>query len=148
MTGPLTGTGAPCSARYMVITKSPPSGTIASSNSGGFFGPELKFAGYDGIIFEGTADELVYLWINDDDVEIRSAAELWRKTTHETEDLIRAQRESKYLAKEFRIASIGPAGERLVRIASVMNDKNRAAARSGVGAIMGSKKLKAIAVRV
>ena len=63
MTGPLTGTGAPCGARYMVITKSPLSGTIACSNSGGFFGPELKFAGYDGIIFEGASDEPVYLWI-------------------------------------------------------------------------------------
>ena len=147
MTGPLTGTGAPCSSRYMVITKSPLSGTIACSNSGGFFGPELKFAGYDGIIFEGASDEPVYLWINDDDIEIRSAAELWGKTTHETEDLLRAQVANKYIAKELRVASIGPAGEKLSRIAAVINDKHRAAGRSGVGAVMGSKKLKAIAVR-
>lgn len=147
MTGPLTGTGAPCSSRYMVITKSPLSGTIACSNSGGFFGPELKFASYDGIIFEGCADEPVYLWISDDEVEIRSATHLWGKTTHETEDLIRGQIKNKYLAKELRIASIGPAGEKLSRIACVINDKNRAAGRSGVGAVMGSKKLKAIAVR-
>jgi len=147
MTGPLTGTGAPCSSRYMVITKSPLTGTIACSNSGGFFGPELKFAGYDGIIFEGCADEPVYLWINDDEVEIRSAATLWGKTTHETEDLIRAEMKNPGLARELHIASIGPAGEKLARIACVINDKNRAAGRSGVGAVMGSKKLKAIAVR-
>jgi aldehyde:ferredoxin oxidoreductase len=147
MTGVLTGTGAPCSSRYMVITKSPLSGTIASSNSGGFFGPELKFAGYDGIIFEGCADEPVYLWINDDEIEIRSAAHLWGKTTHETEDIIRSEIENPWLAKEVRVACIGPAGEKLSRIASIMNEKNRAAGRSGVGAVMGSKKLKAIAVR-
>lgn len=147
MTGPLTGTGVPCGARYMVITKSPLSGTIASSNSGGYFGPELKFAGYDGIIFEGCAPEPVYVWINDDEVEIRSASHLWGKTTHETEDLIRAEAQNSYIAQEMHVASIGPAGEKLSRIASIMNDKHRAAGRSGVGAVMGSKNLKAVAVR-
>lgn len=146
MTGPLTGTGAPCSSRYMVITKSPLTDTIGSSNSGGFWGPELKFAGYDGIIFEGCADEPVYLWIKDDEVEIRPALHLWGKTTHETEDLIRGEIENSYEARDVRIASIGPAGEKLSRIACVINDKHRAAGRSGVGAVMGSKRLKAIAV--
>jgi aldehyde:ferredoxin oxidoreductase len=147
MTGPLTGTGAPCGARYMVITKSPLSGTVASSNSGGYFGAELKFAGYDGIIFEGASDEPVALWIKDDEVELKPAGHLWGKNTHETEDLIRAGIENPWIAKETHIACIGPAGEKLSRIACVMNDKNRAAGRSGVGAVMGAKKLKAIVVR-
>ncbi|MCX5901489.1 MAG: aldehyde ferredoxin oxidoreductase family protein [Proteobacteria bacterium] len=163
MTGPLTGTGAPCSARYMVITKSPLTGAIACSNSGGYFPAELRFAGIDGIIFEGKADEPVYLWINDDEIEIRSAADLWGKTTHETEDLIRAEISDPWLAKEIRIASIGPAGENLGKIAciindkhraagrsgvgGIINDKHRAAGRSGVGAVMGSKNLKAVVVK-
>lgn len=147
MTGPLTGTGAPCSSRYMVITKSPLTGAIACSNSGGYFPAELRFAGYEGIIFEGKADEPVYLWINDDEIEIRSAVDLWGKTTHETEDLIRAEISDPWLAKEIHIASIGPAGENLGKLACIINDKNRAAGRSGVGAVMGSKNLKAVVVK-
>jgi aldehyde:ferredoxin oxidoreductase len=147
MTGPLTGTGAPCSARYMVITKSPLTGAIACSNSGGYFPAELRFAGIDGIIFEGKADEPVYLWISDDEIEIRSAADLWGKTTHETEDLIRAEISDPWLAKEIHIASIGPAGENLGKLACIINDKHRAAGRSGVGAVMGSKNLKAVVVK-
>ena len=147
MTGPLTGTGAPCGSRYMVITKSPLTGTIACSNSGGYFGPELKFAGYDGIIFEGASDTPVMLLINDDEVEIKPADHLWGKSTHETEDMIRAGFEDPWFARETHIACIGPAGEKLSRISCVINDKNRAAGRSGVGAVMGSKKLKAIVVR-
>jgi len=141
-TGPLTGTGAVTSSRYMVATKSPLTGAIACSNSGGYFGPELKFAGYDLIILEGRSDNPVYLWIEDDRVELRRAEHLWGKDTSQTEDLIRAETH-----KRAKIACIGPAGEKLVRIAAVMNDKNRAAARSGVGAVMGSKKLKALAVK-
>lgn len=147
MTGPLTGTGAPCSARYMVVTKSPLTGAIASSNSGGYFPSELKFTGYDGIIFEGRSDEPVYLWINDEKVEIRSAIDLWGKTTHETEDLIRAEIEDPWIARETYIACIGPAGEKLSKLACIINDKHRAAGRSGVGAVMGSKNLKAVVVR-
>ncbi len=147
MTGPLTGTGAPASARYMVITKSPLTGTIACSNSGGYFPAELRFAGYNGIIFEGKSKEPVSLWINDDTVELRPAKELWGKTTHETEEIIRGQIEDRWLAEETRIACIGPAGEKLSRIACVVNDKHRAAGRSGVGAVMGSKKLKAVVVK-
>lgn len=141
-TGPLTGTGAATGARYMVVTKSPLTGAIACSNSGGYFGPELKFADYDLIVFEGKSDRPVYLWIENDQVELRGAEHLWGKNTHQTEDLIRAETH-----KNAKVACIGPAGEKLVRIAAVMNDKNRAAARSGVGAVMGSKNLKAVAVK-
>jgi aldehyde:ferredoxin oxidoreductase len=141
-TGPLTGTFASAAGRYMVITKSPLTGGIASSNSGGYFGAELKFAGYDLIIFEGKAEKPVYLWVYNDKVEIRPADHLWGKTTHETEDLIRADTDP-----DVKIASIGPAGEKLVRFACIINDKARAAGRSGVGAVMGSKNLKAVAVR-
>jgi aldehyde:ferredoxin oxidoreductase len=142
ITGPLTGTFASAGGRYMVVTKSPLTGGIACSNSGGYFGAELKFAGYDGIIFEGRAERPVYLWVHNDQVEIRPAEELWGKTTHETEDMIRADTDP-----EAKIACIGPAGEKLVRFACIVNDKGRAAGRSGVGAVMGSKNLKAVAVR-
>ncbi|MCX5904077.1 MAG: aldehyde ferredoxin oxidoreductase family protein, partial [Proteobacteria bacterium] len=145
-TGPLTGTGLIASGRYMVITKSPLNNCIACSNSGGYFGPEMKYAGYDMIIFEGKAPEPVYLMIKDDVVEFKSAVDLWGKPTDETEDLIRAEIGSRWKGREFRIASIGPAGERLCRIACVINDKSRAAGRSGVGAVMGSKNLKALVV--
>ena len=147
MAGPLTGTGAPCGARYMVITKSPLTGAIACSNSGGYFPAELKSAGYDGIIFEGAADKPVYLNIEDDKIEILPAENLWGKTTHETEDCIRARINNPDIAKKTRIASIGPAGEKLSKIACIINDKQRAAGRSGVGAVMGSKNLKAVAIR-
>ncbi|MBW1839605.1 MAG: aldehyde ferredoxin oxidoreductase, partial [Deltaproteobacteria bacterium] len=132
MTGPLTGTGAIGGASYVVVTKSPLTGSIAWSSSEGYFGPELKFAGYDGIILEGKSPEPVYLSIEDDQVELRSASHLWGKSTHKTEDLIRSEKENKWIANETSIASIGPAGENLVKIASIINDKHRAAARSGV----------------
>jgi aldehyde:ferredoxin oxidoreductase len=142
MTGPLTGTLATSGGRYNVITKGPLNGTIAASNSGGCFGPELKFAGYDGIIFEGRATQPVYLWINNKEVELRSAEDLWGKTVIETTDKIR-----KITNDDAKIACIGPAGEKLVKFANIMNEYNRAAGRSGVGAVMGSKNLKAVAVR-
>jgi aldehyde:ferredoxin oxidoreductase len=142
-TGPLTGTNAPTGGRYMVITKGPLTGTIASSNSGGFFGAELKFAGWDMIIFEGKAEKPVYLSIHDDKVEIKDATHLWGKDVFETTDA---------LVEEFgdsraRVACIGPAGENLVKFAGIINDKHRAAGRTGVGAVMGSKNLKAVIVR-
>jgi len=146
-TGPLTGTGAIAGSRYMVVTKSPLTNCIACSNSGGYFGPELKYAGYDMIIFEGKAAEPVYLFINDDTIELRSAADLWGMTTHATEDAIRSCIGKPWKGDQFRIASIGPAGEKLSRAACIINDKARAAGRSGVGAVMGSKNLKAIAVK-
>ncbi|ASJ14880.1 aldehyde ferredoxin oxidoreductase family protein [Thermococcus radiotolerans] len=142
-TGPLTGTTAPTGGRYMVITKSPLTGYIAMANSGGFFGAELKFAGWDAIIVEGASDHPVYLYINDESVELRDASHLWGKTSSETEEALKEEIGD----KRIRIALIGPAGENLVRFSAVMNDEHRAAARGGVGAVMGSKKLKAIVVR-
>ncbi|RKZ00157.1 MAG: aldehyde ferredoxin oxidoreductase [Candidatus Hydrothermota bacterium] len=142
-TGPLTGTPAPTGGRYMVVTKGPLTGTIASSNSGGFFGAELKHAGYDMIIIEGKAKNPVYISIREDDVEIKDASHLWGKTTHETTRILREEFGDN-LAK---VACIGPAGENLVKFACVINDEHRAAGRTGVGAVMGSKNLKAIIVR-
>lgn len=141
-TGPLTGTGAPTGARYMVMTKSPLTGAITCSNSGGRFPTELKRAGFDGIVFSGAGNRPVYLWIDRGRVELRDAGHLWGKTTHETTDALLAETDPKA-----RVSCIGPAGERLVRFASIMNDKDRAAGRSGVGAVMGRKKLKAVVVR-
>lgn len=141
-TGPLTGTSASAAGRYMAITKSPLTGTIACSNSGGHFGAELKFAGFDLIIIEGKAKEPVYLYVEDGKAELRSATHLWGKTTHEATDQILSETDM-----DARVACIGPAGERLVRFACIINDKHRAAGRSGVGAVMGSKNLKAVAVK-
>ena len=142
-TGPLTGTHAPCGARYMVVTKGALTDAITTSNSGGFWGPELKFAGYDLVIIEGRAPKPSYLFIYDDQVELRDAASLWGRGVSETEDGLRRE----LGIPNLRVACIGPAGEKLVRFACIMNDKHRAAGRSGVGAVMGSKNLKAIAVR-
>jgi aldehyde:ferredoxin oxidoreductase len=141
-TGPLTGTSASAAGRYMVITKSPLTGTIACSNSGGHFGAEMKFAGFDLIIIEGKAKEPVYLYVEDGKAEIRDAKPLWGKTTHETTDQVLAETDM-----DARVSCIGPAGEKLVRFAGVINDKHRAAGRSGVGAVMGSKNLKAVVVK-
>lgn len=141
-TGPLTGTSASAAGRYMAITKSPLTGTIACSNSGGHFGAELKFAGFDLIVIEGKSKEPVYLYIEDGKVEIRDAKHLWGKTTHEATDQILSETDM-----DARVACIGPAGEKLVRFACIINDKHRAAGRSGVGAVMGSKNLKAVAVK-
>ena len=146
-TSPCTGSGAVCGSRAAWIAKSPLTGGIAFSNTGAYFPSELKFAGYDAIIFEGQADEPVYLWIEDDEVEIRDAGDLWGKSVDETEDLIREEIENKWVAMDTRIACIGPPGENQVLAAAIMNDKHRAAARGGIGAVMGSKNLKAVAVR-
>jgi len=142
MTGPLTGTLATNAGRYNVVCKAPLTGAMAASNSGGYWGPELKYAGYDGIIIEGKADKPVYIWINNDKVEFRSAEELWGKDVNETTDTLREATDI-----DARVACIGPAGENLVKYACIMNDYTRAAGRSGVGAVMGDKKLKAIVVR-
>ena len=140
--GPLSGTNAPSAGHFNVVTKGPLGGTIAASSSGGVFGPMLKYAGYDLIIFEGKAAKPVYLWINDAQVEIRDATGIWGKTVPETTEAVRAATD-----EEASVACIGPAGERMVFFANVMNDCNRAAGRTGVGAVMGSKNLKAVAVR-
>ena len=141
-TGPLTDTGAPTEARYMIMTQSPLTGAITCSNAGGRFPTELKRAGFDALVLTGKAEQPVYLWIADGRAELRDATHLWGETTHATTDRLRAETDAKA-----RVACIGPAGERLVRFAAVMNDKDRAAGRSGVGAVMGSKNLKAVAVR-
>ncbi len=141
-TGPLTGTMASTSGRYAVVTKGPLTGAIACSNSGGKFGAELKFAGYDLLIVQGRSSEPVYLHIVDDQVEIVPAGELWGSTVWQTEEWIKARHQNPLL----KVASIGVAGERGVRYACIINDLHRAAGRSGVGAVMGSKNLKAVAV--
>ena len=141
-TGPLTATGASTGGRYSVITKGALTGTIACSNSGGQFGAYLKLAGWDLLIVEGKAPKPVYLTVIDDDVRILPAdGFIWGKTVWETEDMIRAKHQNPNL----KIASVGRAGENLCRFACIMNDRDRAAGRSGVGAVMGSKNLKAIA---
>jgi aldehyde:ferredoxin oxidoreductase len=142
-TGPLTGTPVPCGARYMVVTKGALTDAITTSNSGGHWGPELKFAGYDLLILEGAAERPSYLFIYDDCVELREASQYWGKGVSTTEDGLRKE----LGIPQLRVACIGPAGENRVRFACIMNDKHRAAGRSGVGAVMGSKNLKAIAVR-
>jgi aldehyde:ferredoxin oxidoreductase len=142
VTGPLTGTATPTGGRYMAVTKSPLTGTIASSNSGGFFGAELKFAGWDAIILEGKAASPQYLTLEDDKAELHDASDLWGKIVSETTDIL-----EKRHGEKCRIMTIGPAGEKLSPMAAIMNDRWRAAGRSGVGAVMGSKNLKAITVR-
>jgi len=141
--GPLTGTSAPGAARYMVVTKSPLNGGVACSNSGGHWGPELRFAGYDMVILEGKAPRPVYLTIKDDVVELRDASALWGKLVSETTALLQREVDD----PKARVLTIGPAGERCSLIAAVINDKYRAAGRSGVGAVLGSKNLKAVVVR-
>ena len=140
--GPLTGTGAPTGARYMVMTKSPLTGAVTYSNSGGMFPTEFKKTRFDAIVFTGRSKKPIYLWIDQGKIELRPADHLWGKNTHETTDMIK-----KETNKKARVACIGPAGERKVLFASIMNDKHRAAGRSGVGAVMGSKNLKAVVVR-
>lgn len=142
-TGPLTGTMASTGGRYTVVTKGPLTGAIACSNSGGYWGAELKMAGWDMVIFEGKSPKPVYLSIEDDKAELRDAAHLWGKSVWETEEIIKKQHQDPLT----RISSIGLAGENQVLFAAVVNDLHRAAGRSGVGAVMGSKNLKAIAVR-
>ena len=142
-TGPLTGTPAPCGSRYTVVTKGALTGAITTSNSGGHWGPELKFAGYDLLVLEGRAPRPSYLFIYDDIVQVRDANGFWGKMVGETEDGLRAE----LGIPQLKVACIGPAGENGVKFACIMNDKHRAAGRSGVGTVMGSKNLKAIAVR-
>ena len=142
-TGPLTGTMASTGGRYTVITKGPLTGAIACSNSGGYWGAELKMAGWDMIIFEGKSPKPVYLYINDDEVELRDAGHLWGQSVWKTEEVLKSSLQDPLV----RVSSIGKAGENGVLYAAVVNDLHRAAGRSGVGAVMGSKNLKAIAVR-
>lgn len=142
-TGPLTGTMASTGGRYAVVTKGPLTNAIACSNSGGKFGAELKLAGYDLLILEGRAQSPVYLLIQDDEVQILPADNYWGSTVWHTEETLKKTHQD----PQIKVASIGVAGEAGVRYACVVNDLHRAAGRSGVGAVMGSKQLKAIAVR-
>jgi len=142
-TGPLTGTMASTGGRYSVVTKGPLTNAIACSNSGGKFGAELKFAGYDLLIVTGRSASPVYLYINDGDVSILPAEQYWGTTVWHTEETLKAVHQD----PQIKVSSIGVAGEQGVRYACIVNDLHRAAGRSGVGAVMGSKHLKAIAVR-
>jgi len=142
-TGPLTGTCASTAGRYSVITKGALTGAIACSNSGGFFGNEMKNAGYDMIIFEGKSPKPVYLYVENDDAELVDASAYWGKSVWDTEEGLKEQ----YGDDLLRVASIGVSGEKGVKYACIVNDMHRAAGRSGVGTVMGSKNLKAVAIR-
>lgn len=142
-TGPLTGTCASTAGRYSVITKGALTGAIACSNSGGFFGNEMKNAGWDMIIFEGKSPKPVYLLIDNDQAKLLDAADYWGKSVWDTEEGLKA----KHHDPQIRVASIGVSGEKGVKFACVVNDMHRAAGRSGVGTVMGSKNLKAVAIR-
>lgn len=142
-TGILTGSLTPFSGGFTVVGKSPLTGTWGDSRGGGYFGPELKFAGFDAVFFSGKSKKPIYLWINDGKAEIRTASALWGKDTIETESLIREQCND----ERIQVACIGQSGEKLSKISCIITDKGRAAGRSGFGALMGSKKLKAVAVR-
>jgi aldehyde:ferredoxin oxidoreductase len=141
-TGPLTATMAPTN-RYCIVTKSPLTGLFSDSYAGGDFSPELKFAGYDMVVIRGKSLKPVYLWIDDDNVELRSARSIWGLDTYETQDRILEELGD----KRIKVACIGPAGERRVRFALVDSSPHRQAGRCGTGSVMGSKNLKAVAVR-
>ncbi len=141
VTGPFTGTDALCGNRFMVVGKSPLTGTWGDANSGGEFGPYLKFAGCDALFLCGAARDPVYVHVSRGMADLKPASDLWGLDTVETEEILRERH-----GRKARVACIGPAGERLSLIASVMNDRGRTAARSGVGAIMGAKRVKAVVV--
>jgi aldehyde:ferredoxin oxidoreductase len=141
-TGPLTGTKTPTGGRYMAVCKSPLTGGWGDANSGGYFGSELKAAGWDAVFVSGTASTAQYLLVTNDGISIKDASHLWGKDTVETETILREELNN----SKIRLASIGPASEKLSLISGIINDTGRAAGRSGVGAVMGSKKLKALAV--
>jgi aldehyde:ferredoxin oxidoreductase len=143
MTGPLTGTLAPTSGRHCVVTKSPLTGCETTAHAGGYWGTELKQTGYDGIIIEGRSDRPVFMFIDDGDVQFYEADEMWGMDTIQTDIHLKRRFKDNKLC----ITSIGPAGENLVKYASIMNDQQRSASRGGTGAVMGSKNLKAIVVR-
>ncbi|MDH5373790.1 MAG: aldehyde ferredoxin oxidoreductase, partial [Acidimicrobiia bacterium] len=138
-------TGAPIAgqSRATVVAKSPLTGGVGDSQAGGFWPAELKFAGFDGIVIRGISPKPVYLWINQGEVELRDASHLWGKQTLEVEEILQEELDD----NRIQIAQIGPAGEKLVRFAAIMNMATRAHGRTGMGAVMGSKKLKAIVVR-
>jgi len=143
-TGPLSGTMAPSAGNsYAVVSKSPATEGIAEGKAHGFFGAELKRAGYDAVVFKGKAEKLVYVWIDDNSVQLINAEHLKGKSPYETDVAIREELGDHYI----RVSAIGEAGEKLVRVASIINDEFRAIGRTGLGAVMGAKNLKAVAVR-
>jgi aldehyde:ferredoxin oxidoreductase len=141
--GGLTGTPAPGSGRHMLVTKSPLTAAWAESNSGGTLGPELKTAGFDAVFFSGISPKPVYLLIRDGAAELKDAAELWGKDAYETHD----QLQQSFKDPGIKIACIGPSGESLSLLAGIVSERGRIAARNGVGAVMGSKRLKALAIK-
>jgi aldehyde:ferredoxin oxidoreductase len=141
--GPLVGTLSPFGCRVSVDTKNAYTSGVGSANCGGHFGVEMKHAGFDNVVFTGRAEEPVYLWLNEGKAELRNARGLWGETTWETEREIRKEQGD----EEVRVIGIGPAGENLVKSACIISDRAKAAGGSGVGAVMGSKNLKAIAAR-
>ncbi len=143
MTGPLVGTRAPSCGRYVICARSPQTRIWGESNIGGFLGPELRFAGYDGIIIRGQAPVPTYLSIKDDQAELRSASHLWGQDSYRTQEAIKEELGD----RPVRVVCIGEAGENLVKYAAVMADAGRAAGRTGMGAVMGAKRLKAVACR-
>ncbi len=142
LTGPLTGTPVPTGARYAVVAKSPLTGTWGDANSGGDFGPYLKFSGYDGIFFTGISPKPVYLLIDNGKAELRDASHIWGKDTYDTEDVLQAEH-----GMDSRVSCIGPTGEKMSLISCIITQRGCAAGRSGLGAVMGSKKLKAVVVK-
>ena len=142
ISGPLTGTLVPTGARYAVVAKSPLTGGWGDANSGGDFGPYLKFAGFDAVFFTGISPKPVYLIIDNGIAQLKDASHLWGKDSYETEDMLMAE-----YGKQSRVACIGPAGEKLSLISGIMTDHGSAAGRSGLGAVMGSKRLKAVVAR-
>ncbi len=144
MTGPLTGSGGPTNGRSSICARSPQTGLWGESNIGGFVGSELRYAGYDGLLIAGRANQPVYLWIHNGQAELREASHLWGKAdTHETQHSIKGE----VGEPQVKVACIGLAGENRVPYASILSDHGRLAGRTGMGAVMGSKNLKAIAVR-
>ena len=142
MTGPLTGTVVPCSGKLAIISRSPATGTILDCSIGGHFAAELKFAGYDAVILDGKATDPSYLFIEDDRVEIRDAAKLWGLGAHRAEELL-----TKEYGEDVKILTIGPAGENLLPMSCINSEYYRQAGRGGIGAVMGSKNLKAIVLK-
>lgn len=142
MNGPITGTAGPTVGRFVICGKGPATGLWAESHIGGFWGPELRFTGYDGLGITGKALEPVYLWINEGRLEVRKAAHLWGKDTYETQTLVKEE----VGRNNAHVAVIGPAGERGVLYAGIFCDHGRTAGRTGLGAVMGAKNLKAVAV--
>jgi aldehyde:ferredoxin oxidoreductase len=143
LNGPLTGTAGPAVGRFVVCGKSPATGLWGESNCGGFWGPELRMAGFDGVWVEGRAPEPVYLWIQDGQYELRPAARLWGMDTYSTQEAVIKE----LGGGKVRVAVIGPAGEARIPFAMILTDHGRAAGRTGMGAVMGSKNLKAVAVK-